>query len=208
MKKVTNNAKIASFLGVDELLANEDGAFVNGPLIPVFEGKIDGINAIQAQLDEGKKEIAALTASIEKLKEEKVALETANASLTDQVSKLEAASKEYGQSNETIAAAHAKEIEAKDAVIALRDAAIKTSEETISAKNQEINDLNTKIDALQNDPGNEPVAGPQPTKNGGGAETPVLNIGVPAYDSALSPQENKKRMDEFMAKQQQMVSGM
>lgn len=207
MSKATNNSKIASFLGVEEFLVNPDGGFINGPLLGTMEEKIDGMNALETENQDGKQQIATLTASIEKLKEEKSALEKANASLKEQVTNLEAAAKEMGQNSESITAAHAKDLEAKDAEIEKRDAAIKTSEQNLSAKDQEIADLKTQIDALQNDPGNEPAAGPQPNKNGGGATTPTLNIGIPVYNSSLTPKENKMKFDEFMASQQKLVSG-
>ena len=175
---------IASLCGVQELHASDEGVFLNTPLIEnlnanmeqnrkAYEAKIAKAKQDGANaLETQKKDFEAKLAELQKQLDEKTA------SMTDLQSKYDAQAK--------VIEGHAAELKAKDAVIAERD--------------QTIADKSAQIQKLTSEPGEEPEAGASPSDNGTGVQDEAFTCDVPKYDESLSPEENKRRLDEYYQK--------
>lgn len=175
---------IASLAGVQELHASEEGVFLNAPLI-------DNINANLKQSREAYETKVSLAS-----KEKQEALDAQKADYDKQLADMQAKLDEKTQALADLQAkfdtkqgevdAHAETIKAKDAAIAEKD--------------QKISDLQAKVAQLNGQPGAAPEAGASPANNGAGVQAEGFVCECPQYDASLSPEENKKRMDEYTSK--------
>lgn len=172
---------IASLCGVTELHASDEGVFLNAPLVENFNANLaqsrkayeDKISKAEQDgkdaLEAQKKDYEVKMADLQKQLDEKAA------ALTDLQTKFDEQAKAIEN--------HAAELKEKDSVIAERD--------------QTILDKDAQIKQLTGEPGAAPEAGASPSDNGVGVQDEGFTCDVPQWDDALTPAENKARMDEY-----------
>lgn len=175
---------IASLCGVQELHATEEGVFLNAPLVDNMIANLkQAREANQTKVSLGEQE-SQKALDAQKAEYEKQ-LADLKAQLDAKDKDLQALKAEVDEKAKAIEN-HAAELKAKDGTIAERD--------------QTIEDLNAQVAQLTAAPGAEPEAGASPASNGAGVHEEGFTCEAPQYDCNLSPEENKKRFDEYEAK--------
>ena len=199
--KITNNEKLAGFFGVEEFQVGEEGAMINAPLISTLEAKIDEMKANAELLEKAHVDLEVAKKSGE---ESAQTITTLNAKVTELTAAVEASKKSLADALAASEKSLADAKEAADKAMADKQkevdgaiAAVKDSEAKIAERDSKIEDLNSQLEALQANPGEEVKAGAQPASNGttGAGSEPQ----APVWDSNLSATENKQKMKDYQA---------
>lgn len=210
---MTNYPLTQAVLGVEELVVNEEGTFINAALLDTMEQNLQTAETAKAEaaqkLADAEKALADAQAHAKEIEEQLATAqadkESADKALADAQ---EAHSKEIAELNanlDKVNGEHTEAIAKKDEEIASltsakaeADEAIKGAQEALATAEQTIADKDAQIAELSNDPGNEPAQGAAPQNNGEGAKVPEMKSGIPQFDPA-NPVESKAAIDAYLA---------
>lgn len=175
--------KLASMMGVDELVVTNEGTHLDVSLLDTLQTNIEALQAKADKVEGLENELLAarqdLATANETHQTEIKAKEDEIATLNGRISE-----------NETTVNSLNEELKgAKDSLA--------TAEQTIAERDQTIASLNEQIQDLESGTGEEPATGDAPSGNGESADAAHQSSNAPQWDPTKSATENKKIFDAY-----------
>lgn len=199
--------KVFALLGVEEMECSEEGSFFNTGLLQTLEAKISEMQSANA---EAKALVEQLTAEKTAMAEEHTkAIETLKAehaaALEEKQNAIAALEQEKADNDEKIVnlqndnEGQKTQIENLNKELDGAKASLETAQKSLEEKDQQISDLNAKVEDLTQEPGNEPAGAASPKNNGEGLQEQEVVVNQYVFDPALPYEENLRREAEFNA---------